>query len=171
VEEFKKLRYEAYERMGDTESQRILGREFLIGGKLDCLSEIKALYGDDEWPAARREILDILKTNDPKGIYPNILAQEGLISELLAYCGDKLSPIVRYYAYLLPDYEEDVRTILTKHIYASAAAASERYAYQNVCGILELYKELYGDEAYSIRDELRGKYSRRPAFKEELGRL
>ena len=171
LKEYRDIRYGIYEKTEDIEAQKDLGFELLIGGDISYLSKIKALYGEDGWPAVLRKIVNATKAGDRKGIYLETLIREGLKSELLEYCKENVSYIVPLYPNLLPEYKKDVCEIFVSHIRGSAAHANGRDDYRSVCRTLWHYKSICGDGAYTLRDELARTYARRPAFTDELSKF
>lgn len=80
--------------------------------------------------------------------------------------------ITRYYKHLLPDYPDDVHKILVQHILNEASRASTRRAYQDVCGLIKLLAKAGGStHAGKVVETLLQAYPKKPAFREELGRI
>jgi len=168
---YKKYRYEIYGRTGDVQAQREVGLDLLTDGDGEYYPKSKELYGKDEWVPIRQKILKELNTFSHKGLYANILVKEGLKKELLEFCKINAYAIMSYHAHLLPEYKDDVRSIFVTYIKVTAASARDRNAYRNVCDIIKKYRKVCGVKADAIVDELIERYSRRPAFVDELMRI
>ena len=168
---WKKYRYEIYEKTGDVSAQKILANELLIDGDFDYFAKLKALYKKDEWPPVLQEILEELGSNDRRGVYVKILTHEKLKIRLLDYCKSNIHTIEKYYPHLLPECKKDVGVLFVKHIRHQAASANDRNQYRKVCDIIRHYRKACGNIAFEIRDELAAQYVKRPAFLDELGKV
>ncbi len=174
VQRWKEYRYAAYQRSGNREKQRAIATEFLYDGSFEYYMELKATYGADEWRSVYPQIISKLEKQKKTGfpIYASILIEESEKQKLLTYVKGSPSDIERYYAHLIPDFEEDVFDIFLQHIAQTAAQASGRREYQRVCAIIRKLKKAGGKEqAVRIKQELLKKYPRKPAFRDELSRV
>jgi hypothetical protein len=171
VREWKQLRCQVYEKTGDIQQQKALTRELLIDGDFEYFLKLKPLYSEVEWPHIVQEILTDLGTNSRSGVYVKILIHEELKLQLLKYCEKNIDEITSYYTYLLPEWESEVGPIFTQYIRERAARAHGRGDYRDVCDIIKHYKIACGQEADSIKNELREQYVRRRAFLDELSKV
>jgi len=115
VEDWRKFRYEIYEKTENIKEQKTLALELLLKGDFEYFSKLKALYKNDEWQAILQHILEKLE-NNPNGLYVKILIHENLKQSLLEYCKNHVNTIASYYSYLLPEYKTDVDAIFIKYI-------------------------------------------------------
>jgi len=90
----------------------------------------------------------------------------------LEYCKKHVHNITDYYKHLVPECKNDVGLIFVEYIRARAMHANGRNHYRETCEIIRHYKKACGKEAaYAIRDELKEKFPRRPAFLDELRKV
>jgi hypothetical protein len=171
VDNYKKLRYEAYEKKGNIKEIKALGLELAAEGDVEYLQRIKVLYEKDEWPGVVRGIIDTVKTKGRSENYLDILIKEGFKKELLEYCRANLSSIISYHKHLLPEYAKEVCGIFRMYVEESASHANSRDRYRDVCMIIGSYRKVCGKDAYAVRDALKKMYAKRPAFIEELNRI
>jgi hypothetical protein len=172
MNDWQEYRYSIYEKTQDTEAQKSLGMELLLKGDFEYFKKIKALYNKNQWETVLQNILEKLENSSRNNVYVKILIHESLKSRLLEYCKKHTSAITSYYQHLLPEYKTDIGLIFLSHITERAARANTRSHYKDVCGLIRHYKKACGSqEAYELRDNLKGEYARRPAFLDELGKL
>ena len=78
----------------------------------------------------------------------------------------------RYGGVLTPQYGKEVCSLCTAAIRENVKQASDRKAYQKVCGLIQSLAE-FGSvkEAQMLISELRQDYPRRPALLDELERV
>ena len=172
LKQWREYRYTVYEKMRDTEALKSLGMELLMNGDFNYFGKLKALYTKDEWPSVLHDILTASDGNDRGGVYVNILINEKLKSRLLEYCKKYRHTITSYYTHLLPEFIKDVGEIFIKYIYETTTRAGTRSHYRDVCGLIRHYAKACGKKAAdTLRDELKSKYARRPAFLDELSKI
>lgn len=174
VIEWKRHRYGAYKALGMMEEQRKMAMDFIFSGKFEFYMELKETYGADEWALIYPEIIDRMMEQRDKywNIYPRILIEEDEKERLLEYVNESPHLIENYHIYLVPEYENEAYDLFAKHIGQMASRASDRRAYRRVCDIIEKLKEIGGNEqAQEVKRVLSLKYSRRPAFLDELSRV
>jgi hypothetical protein len=172
VNGWKKSRYEIYEKMGDVQSQKTLAFELVLGGYFEYFKKLKTLYTKDEWSAVLQNILEKLVNRNRNNVYVDILIHENLKLQLLEYCRKNTDLIKSYYTHLLPEYVNDVGAIFVEYILERAVHANGRSHYKDICGLIQHYKKACGEEAaYKLRNELKEKYPKRPAFLDELSKL
>ncbi|PLR86789.1 hypothetical protein CVD25_18110 [Bacillus canaveralius] len=100
------------------------------------------------------------------------MIEENLTSKLQEYCQRHPSYITDFYPQLTGEFSEEVDALFKDYIEQSAAEASNRKKYYNVCRIIKLYKKACGKiKADGLIEALKQKYERRPAFVDELGKI
>ena len=173
VSEWRKLRYIAYEKLNDIESQRKLAKDFVIDGKFEYFLKLKDLYASDEWAVILETLLQVLKDGRNRhDLYVRILINEKLKEYLLAYCKTISSSVVELYPHLLPDYKNDVEMLFVGYIRNKANTSSNRNQYQDVCKIINHYQKACGNKkATRLTIDLLKEYHKRPAFVDELKKL
>jgi len=118
------------------------------------------------------ELLSVLKNSRERNIYVDILVHEKKKYHLLEYCETYISAVVKLYSHLLPEYIFEVEMLFLEYIRKEAERASERKGYGDVCEIIKHYKKACGSQkANEIKDELIQRYSKRPAFVDELRKV
>ncbi|MCL2672035.1 MAG: hypothetical protein FWF10_08360 [Clostridiales bacterium] len=172
VQTWRELRYGIYEKTEDRQAQRVLAKAFALDGDYAYFQKLKALYPKTEWEPVLQSLLEKLGERDRYGVYVKILVSEGLKPQLMDYCKKNPHCVVSYYAHLLPEYKEEVGTLIMAQIRKSAMHANTRSHYRDICGLLRHYQTACGRETVlALRDELMGMYPKRPAFLDELGKL
>jgi hypothetical protein len=169
--DWKEWRYRIYEKTKDVAAQKELARELLINGEFDYLLKLKSLYSDAEWPQIVQDILANFGVGNQSGVYVQILLHEKLKPQLLEYCKKNVITITKYYTHLIPEFKAEVGKIFTEYIRGSAALANGRNQYRDICGVVKHYEQACGKDADAIKDELRLRYAKRPAFLDELRKL
>jgi hypothetical protein len=171
VHQWKKMRFEVYQRSGHLEKMRSLGLELALTGDLDYYMKLKALYNSVEWADIYPGIIDSMTqcTGYIRDIYSRILIEEKEWRKLLAYVQDKPVRIIDFYRYLLKDYRVEVYEIFIRFISDEAREAENRTGYRKVCSHLRLLAKFGGiTEAAELKATFLQMYKRRPAFQEEL---
>ena len=166
------MRYSVYEKQNDTENQKKLAYEFVLDGKFDYFLKLKNLYNPNEWEKILHNLLLSLKNSREQNIYVDILIHEKKTQLLLEYCETHDSAVVKLYMHLLPEYRFELEILFADYIRKEAEKASGRSHYSDVCSIITHYKKACGSQkASEITGELLQKYSKRPAFVDELKKL
>ena len=171
--EWKTWRFRAYERLGDIGNQRDLALWLLYQNKYEYYAKLKTLYNEYEWPSVLVAIYQAFeKITNPPEVYIKILIEEERPDKLLIYCKKNLSRILDLYPNIITDYKNETNEIFNEFIARSSAQAANRRDYQRVCGIIRTCKKACGKAAATaIIQELKMKYSRRPAFLDELSKI
>ncbi|WP_141430446.1 SWIM zinc finger domain-containing protein [Bacillus sp. 03113] len=173
VSRWKKYRFQAYEMMGAISEQKALALEFLYVSHFEYYAKLKKLYQPNEWDEVLKEIILYFKLQSHRpSVFLQILIEENLTEEILEYCKKNISSVQTLFPYLVKDYFDEVNDLFITYIEASAAQASDRKKYKNVCSLIKTYKKAFGDHhAHEMIQSLREKYIRRPAFVDELGKI
>ncbi|MGO0063459.1 SWIM zinc finger family protein [Brevibacillus fluminis] len=174
VKQWKKYRFEAYQRSGQIEQLRELGEELVLDGEYPCYQKIKDTYSPVDWPPVYKKLMQSLakKGGWNDDVYTRILLEEHDTELLLEYVAKRPDRIEEYYPYLMEQFPEQVKELFGAFIAAKAEQASNRKQYWNVCRIIRLLEKAGGKvEAVEIANTLLGKYPNRSAFKDELMKL
>ncbi|HHV16005.1 MAG TPA: hypothetical protein GXX58_05465 [Gelria sp.] len=173
VNQWRKLRYQAYKNGGNIVEQRKLGIEFVVSGSFEHYVDLKNTYSAADWALVYPEILFLVETkNKTSEAYTRILIEEEEKDKLLSYVKERPSLMERFYKYLIPEYREEVWDIFVTYIQQRAYQANKRRDYQDVCRIIKMLKNAGGEEAAgNIIQLLLTQYNNRPAFKDELSRI
>lgn len=174
VHDWQKARYAAYKGAGQLDRQRELAMMFILDDEFESYLELKKTYDPKEWATIYPGIIQRFEKEKSwlPTTYTRILIEENEKERLLKYVQRNPSRIEAFAKYLLPDFREAVYDVFAKHIEQSAAEASNRSAYQKVCGIIRNLKKIGGSEqAKAIKEELLQTYQQRPALKDELSKL
>ncbi|WP_035214379.1 SWIM zinc finger family protein [Desulfitobacterium hafniense] len=174
VTRWKEYRYQSYIRTGQLAAQRSLALEFIEGGSFPHYQDLKGTYSAAEWPAVYPAILERLagQGNRYRSIYTQVLVEEQEWEKLMAYVRTTPSSVDTYYKHLVPEYREEICRIFRSNIKQAAARASTRSHYQVVCAMVRTLKKAGGvkDAREAVR-ELLLMYPRRPAMRDELGKI
>ena len=170
---WKKLRFEAYEAMGNKPGMIDLASEFAAGGEETYYGKLKNLVSAEQWPAMLEGLLEELKNKGwDKSLYLKILIDEKRDEDLLDYCRANLSEIEKLYPHLLKDYPHEVNEIFTSYIYKLIASASNRKSYYTACIKIRIFQKAVGKEAVDVLiDEVKFMYPKRKALLDELAKL
>jgi len=171
---WKKYRYEAYQRTGQFERQRKLGMELIVSGEYAYYQSVKDTFSDEgEWSLYLQEMLDRFERS-PRGeqTYSRILVEEKMFVRLLEHVRKVPYRIESFYEHLLPHYPEEVKALFVNYIESRADESSDRRDYADVCRIIRMLQKIGGkQEAFNVTQKLLAKFPRRPAFREELGKI
>ncbi len=171
VNQWKKYRYQAFQRSGRLEDMRGLAMEFILDDNFEYYKELKNTYNSQEWSSIYPEIFLLLE-NKRNSIYPLVLIEEGEKQKLLTHIKSRPSMIVVFYDQLLPEFSEVVYTLFAQYIELSAVGARNRKDYQSVCAIIRQLIELGGhQQATEVKHKLATEYANKPAFKDELSKI
>jgi len=135
--EWKKLRFKAYEGMGNTAEMIDLSAKFALEGEEEYYVKLKNLVYPEQWPNKLEALLAEMK-NRPRSrpLYLGILIEEKRMEELLDYCRRDISAMEQLYPHLLADYPHEVNEIYTAYIYRQIDRASNRKAYWTACSYI-----------------------------------
>lgn len=174
VYRWKKYRYEAYHRTGQVEQQRKLGMELIVNGEYAYYRSVKDTFSDEgEWTLYLQDMLDQLEQS-PRGehTYTQILVEEEMYARLLEHVRKAPYRIESFYEQLLPHYPEEVKALFVAYIEFRADQSRDRRDYADVCRIIRMLQQVGGQkEAFTVTQKLLTKFPRRPAFREELGKI
>ncbi|KYG58455.1 SWIM zinc finger family protein [Planococcus maritimus] len=171
--EWKKLRFKAYEGMGNTAEMIDLSFQFALEGEEEYYFKLKSLVDAGQWPEKLSILLDEMKRNPrSRALYLEILIEEQKLGELLDYCRKDLSAIEQLYPHLLADYPHEVNEIYTAYIYRLIDQASNRKAYWTACQKIKSFQTALGAQAATgLVEEIKFMYPKRPALLDELGKV
>ncbi|MBS4041409.1 MAG: hypothetical protein KGZ81_12520, partial [Flavobacteriales bacterium] len=174
VSKWRKMRYEAYKRLGLVEEQANLAKELFFDGDFEYYQELKELTKEDKKVFYNNLKLELKNSKDwhVRRIYLKLITEEKDLDAILEHAKGNTSSIEEYAEMLQEKYKDEVIEIYEKHIKASADAASNRSAYKRVCGILRGYKKIAGvDNQVNLINQLMALHKKRPAFIDELSKI
>jgi hypothetical protein len=173
LNDWKKLRFEAYEGMGSTEEMIDLSFEFALDGEEEYYYKLRSLVDVEQWPEKMEALLAALKTRPrSRPLYLGILIDEERVEELLDYCRTDVSAIEHLHPYLVADYPHEVNEIYTTYIYRLIERAPNRKAYWSACQKIKGFQQALGAEATAgLIEELKFMYPKRSALLDELGKI
>ncbi|RLJ86641.1 SWIM zinc finger family protein [Planococcus citreus] len=171
--EWEKLRFKAYEGMGNTAEMIDLSFQFALEGEEEYYVKLKSLVNPEQWPNKLEALLaEMKKRPRSRPLYLGILIEEKRMGELLDYCRRDISAIEQLYPHLLADYPHEVNEIYTAYIYRQIDRASNRKAYWTACQKIKSFKNALGTQAASrLVEEIKFMYPKRPALLDELGKI
>jgi hypothetical protein len=173
VHDYRRKRYDIYEKQKNIAGQKELGRAFVLGGDFDYYKKLKGLYTKTEWPKVLADLLKPMEDGRYSSqIYIDICIHEHFDERLLGVCKKWPERLVELYPRLIPKYAADLAPVFTANIVKGAQSAGDRGAYQKVCELIRHYIKACGKPgAKKLTAELRETYCRRPAFIDELGKI
>ncbi|MDN7227334.1 SWIM zinc finger family protein [Planococcus sp. N064] len=173
LNDWKKLRFEAYEGMGNTEELIGLSFEFALDGEEEYYYKLRSLVDVERWPEKLEALLAEMKSRPrSRPLYLSILIDEKRLEELLDYCRTDVSAIEHLHPHLVADYPHEVNEIYTTYIYRQIERASNRKAYWSACQKIKGFQQALGAEAATgLIEELKFMYPKRKALLDELERL
>lgn len=165
---------EVYSKSGDIERQAELAEDLLIG-KHDTkyYAILKQLLSEKGvWGKKYPLLLAKLAQNLPYNLYMGILSKESETQRLLEQLISHPSEVFIYGKQISADFPTEIYALCLDEIRKQAAEADNRIKYKQVCGnINKLFEYGGNNEVSRIIEELKTKYSRRPAMLDELDRL
>ncbi|NLW40448.1 MAG: hypothetical protein GXY96_05920 [Tissierellia bacterium] len=174
VNQWRKIRYEAYKKLSLKEEQEKLARKLFLEGNFEYYEELKAMHKGREKELYNEILVKIRKGRDWywNNLYVKLIVYENDLEELLNYVKNNLHQIEEYANILFEKYPDEVIDIYKDYILSTAKAASNRSKYRNVCSIIERYSEFVSVENLKdIINKLRSLYKNRPAFLDELSKI
>ncbi|WP_157886470.1 hypothetical protein [Planococcus versutus] len=173
VHDWEKLRFRAYEGMGNTAELIDLSLQFVLDGEEEYYHRLKSLVAVEDWPEKREAMLAEMKMRPRcRPLYLGILIDEKRFDELLDYCQKDVAAIEHLHPHLLAEYPHEVNEIYTSYIYRVIEQASNRKAYWSACQKIKGFQQALGAEAATgLIKELKFMYPKRPALLDELGKI
>lgn len=173
VYDWKKLRFRAYEGMGNTAELIDLSFQFALDGEEEYYHRLKSLVAVEDWPKKMEAMLAEMKMRlRCRPLYLGILIDEKRFDELLDYCQKDVTAIEHLHPHLLADYPHEVNEIYTSYIYRVIEQASNRKAYWSACQKIRDFQQALGTEAATgLIKELKFMYPKRRALLDELNNI
>lgn len=167
------LLYDIYQDWGRREKQIQQARRLALMGNMDFYQTTKELLtADGRWDEEYPRLLSALKAARPACEYMEILKQEDETALLMEQVRLYPETVFQYGGILAPQYGREVFSLCTSAIRENAKQASDRRAYQRVCGLIQSLAEFGGvEEARMLIGGLRQANPRRPALLDELARV
>lgn len=164
------LLYEIYQKWGQRERQVEQARWLaLLGGQGYYQVTKDLLLEAGRWEEEYPKFLAELKAARPEYEYMEILDQEGERTLLMERVRLYPERVFRFGGVLFPEYGDEICALCAERIRQQAESASDRKAYQRVCGLIQSLAEFGGEEeAIRLIAELRQAYPRRKAMQDEL---
>ncbi|WP_391206661.1 SWIM zinc finger family protein [Psychrobacillus sp. L4] len=171
VNKWKHYTFTAYKELDSKDEMYELALQLVREGDYNYYGEFKSLHTTQQWPAALEQLLDALKKARSR-LYAKLIVEEQQTERILDYCKEYPALIEQYYHYIKEQYYEEVCSLFINIIRASAARASDRKRYQEVCRTIETMQDAsYELEAKQLIIDLLQTYPKRRAFVDELGKL
>ena len=174
VHQWKEFRYQAYKKSAKLEEQRDMAIDFVLDGSFEYYMELKSTYEIKDWTSIYPKIIFLLENQKRmhQDVYTRVLIAEGEKQKLLDYVKARPSSIENFYRHLVPDYQDDVYAVFVFYIKQTAARATSRRHYQEVCSIIRTLKKAGGKkEAAVVTQALLIEYPKKPAFRDELTKI
>lgn len=173
VNDWKKLRFAAYEALGSTAEIIELAYAFALEGEELYYYKLRERVAVEQWPEMQDALLAEMKTRlRSRPLYLRILIDEERTEELLEYCRAHVHEIENLHGYLLGDYPHEVNELYTTYIYRLVEPASNRKAYWSACQKIKGFQQALGAEAAAgLIEELKFMYPKRRALLDELGKI
>jgi hypothetical protein len=176
ADKWRQREYQAYKRAGDIENQRRLAKTIatsISNDRFKYYIELKDTFTEAEWPKALDGILDELQqVSHGSSIYLQVLRHECLKPQLMDYCREHPTMVFELCREILPEYRQELDTMLCELIDDMAKRVSTRGEYYELCAKLRIYgSAIDRDKALAIRDKILAANPRKPALRDELGKL
>jgi hypothetical protein len=167
------LLYDAYKAAGDIQSMINQAENILLSGDLDYYERLKSLHQKrGDWDAVYPQLLIKCKTSLSGYTYMKILSMENELTLLLEQAQSSLDSIFTCGAQLAAQYPDEVQALFVSAIRKEAASAENRTDYSGVCHKISVFHEAnFSEQAFSLINELKKQYARRPAFVDELQKI
>lgn len=168
------LKYDAYKKLSRKPEQLQLAKELLLQGEYAYYAELESLLEGDMEELYRDIIAELRHSENRKAreVYVKLIEDKQDLGEMLVYASATPAVIENYASRLYAYNPKEVERIYSQHLYESAAAASNRKAYQNIRVMLVRYKQLAGEARQSeVLQQLKTRYSGKRAFLEVLSPL
>lgn len=163
----------AYRALNDHDGMQKILREFLLGGDFSAFAPYKELVPREQWQDELCKILAQMRAVFyPPPCYSRILEAEGLAGELLEYCKKRPDEVFTYGEALMKALPNETKALATGLIETRAKHSNSRPRHKQLVELLRRYGKLCGkDEMTALAERLAVQYKRKPAMREELGRL
>ncbi len=174
VNDWKKLRYQAYEALGLKKEQEKLAKELLFAGNFEYYHDLKELVAEDFSTFYNNLKGEIQHASgwSKQSIYLQLIEEENDQEALLDYVQKNPSTIESYMDRLIDTYKDEIIEIYTAHIQSMAQSSSNRKQYRQVCRTLKSFAKIAGKgKKDELRNDFRILYARKPAFLDELGKV
>jgi hypothetical protein len=171
---WKELRYKAYKYAEMLDEQLTLGKELFISGDFDYYNELKELYKGNE-----QELYEELKVELKKNFqftgynqtYLRLIREEQDVDALAEVVTSDVRYVREYAEYLQGTHKELVVKAYKYLVEQEASMANNRSGYRAVASLIKEYGKVTDEKlANEVTGQIRKKYSRRPAFMDELSK-
>ncbi|SDK78862.1 SWIM zinc finger family protein [Alkalibacterium thalassium] len=171
---WKELRYKAYKYAEMLDEQLTLGKELFLSGDFDYYNELKELYKGNE-----QELYEELKVELKKNFqftgynqtYLRLIREEQDVDALAEVVTGDVRYVREYAKYLQGTHKELVVKAYKYLIEQEASMANNRSGYRAVASLIKEYGKVTDEKlANEVTGQIRKKYSRRPAFMDELSK-
>ncbi|MFJ5770983.1 SWIM zinc finger domain-containing protein [Psychrobacillus sp. NPDC093180] len=171
LHKWKRYAFTAYKALDNKDEMKKLALQLLVSGDYDYYLEYKRLHSTQQWPNALELLLETLK-NAHSHLYTKLIVEESRTERILDYCKEQPTLIEQYYKYIEEVYSDEVCKLFIRTINASAARASDRKRYQDVCRTIKTMRKAgYETEVKQLITDLLQTYPKRRAFVDELQKI
>lgn len=173
VDDWKMLRFEAYEKVGRESDMIDLAFDLAASGKEEYYQLLKEVVPAEAWPETVESLLSQLGGGYwQQTLYVNILINEGMTEKLLDHCRSNLHEIETLYPHLIEQHPHEVNEVFISYIYHLIQSANGRKQYKGACSKIKKFKKALGAEAAaSLIEEIKFTYPKRPALLDELAKI
>lgn len=108
--------YDIVRHQNDNTAMKKYARKMLLLGDFDYFTKYKNIFEENEWGDALNELISHLKTNKKqREIYLQIIIEENLQDELIAFCKTYPEKIANYYPYVNVANYKDIESYLESY--------------------------------------------------------
>ena len=186
VTDWKEMLLDIYKKQNNVKEWRAIARDLYYSGRYDMkyYREYKFTFGRDEWPAELEKIINAHNKDKKKDFYTfqtvpyNLAAiyiEEKMWGELfgLLQRNADIHTLNQYSRYLVKDFATDLIPLYKNAIEVASEKASDRKGYHEIASYILKMSAIPGGKgpARLFANQLTEKFNKRPAMKDELGKV
>ncbi|NLL56283.1 MAG: hypothetical protein GX242_03615 [Clostridiales bacterium] len=127
--------YDISAYLDDKKSMKTYAKKLLLLGDFDYFGKYKKMFDQDEWQNEREKLIASLKASKKHSeIYLQIIIEENIQKELVAFCQDNPDKIANYYPYIKTEYYKDIQSHLENYCkkLVSQSVGKEEIKFQKI---------------------------------------
>lgn len=100
----------------DIKAMKTYAKKMLLMGDFDYYVKYKKMYSEEEWQKVLSELIIALKTNQKhRETYLQVIIEENIQDELVAFCKKNPDKIANYYPYVKAEHYKDIESYLENY--------------------------------------------------------
>jgi hypothetical protein len=108
--------YDIGTHVHDTRAMKTYAKKMLLMGDFDYYAKYKKMFSEEEWQTTLDELIGSIKSNiKHRELYLQIIIEENVQDELVAFCIKHPDKIANYYPYVNAKYYKDIESHLESY--------------------------------------------------------